>query len=205
MRSYRKWRLMFLSVVHRWLLHPIIKGPEGSLREMLKTRTKSSPEKTGAESWKERAREGLEPSEEELASLREKAADLSQSLAEFPRHWMGLVLPSQRNVEGGAFTFRPQGLRQCHSFEDFLDRILPLLKILHASLAYEPRLFAAVLGVLKEGMAETPSSEEKRRRRHRLLVRRSLSVLLEEATISSPQMRGGKGKAKKCFFLFIAG
>ncbi|KAL8436103.1 hypothetical protein Efla_002093 [Eimeria flavescens] len=176
-----------------WLIAPILRGPEASLRELLAAHAKavgSSPSASGQRGFKGGAggdewEERIPPTGERLAALRRAAAhEGSLDLSTLPRIWLGLLLPSLSSspppaataaaaAEPGATAaepaaaaagdgFRCQGMSQCHSFSDFFSKAVPLLRLLHASLAFAPRLLVGVLGICKEYAAAVKAGREPR-------------------------------------------
>ena len=117
------------------------------------------------------------PSGDELAALRRAAADeASFDPSRIPRIWLGLLLPSLSSpaaaaaADGGEGGFRAQGLFPCQSYDDFFVKAVPLLRLLHASLAYAPRLLLGVLGICRDFAAAVRAGEETEDWRYEQLV-----------------------------------
>ncbi|OEH76711.1 hypothetical protein cyc_08753 [Cyclospora cayetanensis] len=159
-----------------WLIHPILRGPEASLREMLeaaaKTQNLSARQSEGGRisgSVNDDPIDQPVPSGDALEALRKAAENESTfNPCRIPRLWLGVLLPSLRpSAEAASGTeareeFRAQGLMQCHSFDDFFLKAVPLLRLLHASLAFSPRLLLGVLSICKEFAAAVKAGCEPR-------------------------------------------
>ena len=187
---------LFCCCLLSWLIRPILRGPEAALQSLLQSQAAKQTVSSLQQQQQQKQRLGdpieeAVPSGETLEALRRSAQDEDTfNPSAIPKIWLGLLLPSlaATNAAAGAAAaatsaaaaapaaaaaaggFRCQGQFQCFSYDDFFVKAVPLLRLLHASLAFCPRLLLAVLGICKEFAAGVQRGTEQQDWRYRQLV-----------------------------------